>query len=150
MTTSPVRSKFANDVARIAFPDARAAIVARTSALAPEMVSLVVATGRVAVQKTYRAAENIVPFAHSAMDGYALRWVDTSAASVGMPVTLAVVGASCAGDSVATPAAGYAAVITTCAMLPDGADAVVPFTDERFVASPPDFLFPHNSWSRPR
>lgn len=128
MTTSSVRSKFANDIARIAFPDARAAIVARTFALQSETLSLVAATGRVVAQ-TYRAAEDIVPFARSAMDGYALRSADTFAASAGTPVTLPVVGASYAGDGHAMLAAGHASVITTGAMLPDGADAVVPYED---------------------
>lgn len=128
MTTSSVRSKFTNDIARIAFPDARAAIVARTSALPHEMVSLVAATGRIVAQ-TYRATDDIVPFARSAMDGYALRSVDTASATVRTPVTLPVVGASYAGDGVATLASGNAAAITTGAMLPDGADAVVPFEE---------------------
>ena len=128
MTSSSVRSKFANDIARIAFPDARAAIVARTFVLAPETVSLVTARGRVVAQ-TCRAAEDIVPFARSAMDGFALRSVDTCAASLETPVTLPIVGATYAGDGIATLAPGTASVITTGAMLPDGADAVVPFED---------------------
>ncbi len=128
MSSSPVRSKFASDVERISFPDARTAMLARTKPLPTEIVSLLEANGRV-VAETYRASEDIVPFARSAMDGYALRASDTDGATEAVPTTLPVLGASYAGDAPSALLPGSASAITTGAMLPSGADAVVPFED---------------------
>ncbi len=128
MRTSNVRAKFVTDIARIAFPDARAAMIARVAPLPSERVALLGAIGRVVAQ-TYRATDDIVPFARSAMDGYALRSHDTLGASTSTPVTLPVLGATFAGDGAMTLAPGHATAITTGAMLPTGADAVVPFEE---------------------
>jgi molybdopterin molybdotransferase len=66
------------------------------------------------------AAIDLPPFTNSAMDGYALRAADT-------PGTLAVVGESAAGRPFAGSVSAHDAVtISTGAVLPAGADAVVP------------------------
>ncbi len=66
------------------------------------------------------AALDLPPFTNSAMDGYALRAQDT-------PGILEVVGESAAGRPCASPVQnGQAVTISTGAVLPEGADAVVP------------------------
>ena len=68
------------------------------------------------------AAEQVPPFANTAMDGFAVRAGDVAS----VPVTLEVVGTVAAGstlDSEVGP--GQAARIMTGAPMPNGADAVV-------------------------
>ena len=70
-------------------------------------------------------------FDNSAMDGFALRAVDTADASDTHPARLAITGTIAAGDT-ATPApvgAEEAAAIMTGATMPAGADTVVPVED---------------------
>lgn len=77
------------------------------------------------------APATLPPWDNSAMDGYAVRAVDTTDAAEGTPVTLRVLGRVWAGDSnpsfVVQP--GQATRIMTGAPLPDGADAVVRVED---------------------
>ncbi|MDQ3940496.1 MAG: molybdopterin molybdotransferase MoeA [Actinomycetota bacterium] len=69
-------------------------------------------------------------FDNSAMDGYALRAVDTDGASSVSPVTLAAVGVIPAGQpGDVRLTAGSAIRIMTGAPLPPGADAVVPIEE---------------------
>jgi molybdopterin molybdotransferase len=83
------------------------------------------------------------PFDNSAMDGYAVRASDVAAAAVSAPVVLPVTGQVPAGDTrTLTLAPGTSARIMTGALLPAGADAVVPveWTDggtERVAISQP-------------
>ncbi len=80
-----------------------------------------------------RAGFDVPPLDNSAMDGYAVRYADVSAASPENPVTLTVIETVAAGAvSKQTVTAGTAARIMTGAPLPAGADTVVPFeeTDE--------------------
>jgi molybdopterin molybdotransferase len=83
------------------------------------------------------------PFDNSAMDGYAVRASDVAAAAAGAPVVLPVTGQIPAGDTrTLTLAPGTCARIMTGALLPAGADAVVPveWTDggtERVAISQP-------------
>lgn len=66
-------------------------------------------------------------FDRSAMDGYALRATDTFEATEDSPETLPVVGTVQAGNEpTATVEAGQAVQVATGAVMPDGADAVVP------------------------
>ena len=68
------------------------------------------------------ATEAVPPFANTAMDGFAVRAVDT----VGAPVRMAVVGTLAAGDAPDRPVGpGEAIRIMTGAPMPPGADAVV-------------------------
>ncbi|MGH3059667.1 MAG: molybdopterin molybdotransferase MoeA, partial [Gaiellaceae bacterium] len=69
------------------------------------------------------AVVDLPPFPSSAMDGYALRSVDTA----GAPVTLPVVARIAAGAPAGRPlGAGEAMAIATGGAVPEGADAVVP------------------------
>ncbi len=76
--------------------------------------------------ETVTAAEAIPPFANTAMDGFALRAVDTKGASRDAPVALPVAATIPAGG-VAPRAleAGEAMRIMTGAPMPEGADAVI-------------------------
>lgn len=113
---------------RIAFPDAREAILARATPLGSEGVALLDAIGRVAA-RTLLATDDLVPFARSAMDGYALRAEDTLGAARATPLRMIVDRATFAGDRESSIEPGRAIAITTGAMLPAGANAVVPFEE---------------------
>lgn len=77
------------------------------------------------------AAEQVPPFANTAVDGYAVRADDTAV----VPVTLRVVGEVAAGSvpDVAV-SVGTAVKIMTGAPLPDGCDAIVMVEDTAVVA----------------
>ncbi len=73
---------------------------------------------------------DIPPLANSAMDGYAVRSSDVTAATNSEPVFLPVEGYVAAGYVPDRPLAeGSAMRIMTGAPVPDGADSVVPFED---------------------
>jgi molybdopterin molybdotransferase len=90
------------------------------------VADLPAALGR-ALAEPLRAATDLPPWDNSAMDGYAVRAADTSAAREDGPVRLRLVGEVAAGAA-PTPLreAGTALRIATGARLPAGADAVVP------------------------
>jgi molybdopterin molybdotransferase len=94
-------------------------ILSRVRPLPAEAVPLTAAAGRVLAEDA-RAAVDLPPFASSAMDGVAVRAVDT-------PGTLSVVARIAAGKP-ATRAlgAGEAMTIATGGVVPPGADAVIP------------------------
>ena len=99
--------------------EALALVLARALPLAAEDVPVALAAGRVVVELAL-AVTDLPPFDSSAMDGYAVRAGDT-------PGTLTVVGHSAAGKPEARSlGVGEAIVISTGAVVPDGADAVVP------------------------
>jgi molybdopterin molybdotransferase len=90
--------------------------------LPAEEVTLDHAYGRYIAQEL-RAAIDLPPFPSSAMDGYALRAQDS-------PGTLTVVGESSAGAPyLGALGPGEAVAISTGAVVPDQADAVVPIED---------------------
>ena len=97
--------------------------------LGAESVTLAEARARVLAEPVV-AAREIPPWDNSSMDGYALRAVDTVAASADRPVVLQVVGEVTAGR-VAVRALGPSEAyrILTGAPLPPGGDAVVPQED---------------------
>ncbi|MDX6425522.1 MAG: molybdopterin molybdotransferase [Gaiellaceae bacterium] len=102
-----------------AIDEALALVLARAQPLAAEGVPVARAAGRVVAEPAV-AVTDLPPFDSSAMDGYAVRAEDT-------PGTLTVVGHSAAGKPEArTLGAGEAIVISTGAVVPAGADAVVP------------------------
>ena len=103
----------------VTIEEALALVLARVRLLPPELVAIADAAGRVCARDV-RAVVDLPPFPSSAMDGYAVRAGDT-------PGALRLVGRSSAG----TPAgrelyAGEAIAIATGAVVPEGADAVVP------------------------
>ncbi len=110
----------------IEFELARRLVLERAAPLAAEDVELDSGLGRV-LATDVSGAEPVPGFDNSAMDGFAVRAADTGGARSGAPVRLAVVGESRAGSPSARElAAGEAIAISTGAMLPPGADAVVP------------------------
>jgi molybdopterin molybdotransferase len=93
--------------------------------LASEAVPLHEALGRT-LASDVASADDVPGFDNSAMDGFAVRAGDTQGASPDAPVRLAVVGESRAGRPASSGLSGGDAIrISTGAMLPDGADAVV-------------------------
>jgi molybdopterin molybdotransferase len=115
----------------ISLEDAREIVLAEAHTLDPGRVRLSEARGRV-LARPLVAREEVPPFDNSAMDGFAVRAADTAGASGEEPVALRLVGESRAG--VPAPAevdAGQAVAISTGAVLPGGADAIVPLEDAR-------------------
>ena len=103
----------------VTIDDALEAILAQAHPLEPERLPLLEAHGRVLAQ-TAVATTDLPPFPSSAMDGFAVRAADT-------PGRLSVVGSSAAGrPSSASLAPGATIAIATGAVVPEGADAVVP------------------------
>jgi molybdopterin molybdotransferase len=101
----------------------------RGSALPAERISLTDALGRVLAQPVV-ARDDLPPFDNSSMDGYAVRAADVSGADPTRPAILRVSADIAAGDQDPPPlAAGEAMRTTTGAMLPKGADSVVPVED---------------------
>ncbi|MFL5953002.1 MAG: gephyrin-like molybdotransferase Glp [Gaiellaceae bacterium] len=99
--------------------EALAMVLARVTVLDAEEVAVSAASGRVLAEPGL-AAGDLPPFDSSAMDGFAVRAGDT-------PGELSVVGESAAGSpSGRELRAGEAIAISTGAVVPGGADAVVP------------------------
>ncbi len=97
--------------------------------LEAETAPILAALGRV-LAEDIEADADIPPYANTAMDGYALRAVDTFAATRDNPIRLRVIADLAAGyvaDQQVT--AGTAIRIMTGAPIPAGADAVVRFED---------------------
>ena len=97
---------------------ARALLLERLAPLGDELVPLADLGGRVLAAPAC-AVHDLPPFDNSAMDGYAVRAGEAGAL---LPVAARI----SAGDDPGPLAAGTAAAIATGAVLPDGADAVVP------------------------
>jgi molybdopterin molybdotransferase len=99
--------------------EALALVLERARPLEPEVVAIEHAAGRILAADAV-AAVDLPPFDSSAMDGYAVRALDT-------PGTLPVRGDAAAGSPYASRLApGEAVAISTGAVVPDGADAIVP------------------------
>lgn len=109
----------------IPLDEARAFVLDACTVLASRTVPIDEALGCVAGTSVV-ATEPVPPFRNSSMDGYALRSVDTAAASgPDRPVRLEVVGTIMAGSVPgAAVGAGQAVRIMTGGPLPEGADAV--------------------------
>jgi molybdopterin molybdotransferase len=122
----------------ISVAEAQRLILERAKPLEAERVPIERATGRVLAQRA-TAVVDLPPFPSSAMDGYAVRSVDTASA----PVVLPVVERIAAGSPASRPlAAGESMGIATGGTVPEGADAVVPIevveeTDEGLAISSP-------------
>jgi len=99
--------------------EALALVLAHVTALPAEDVPVTAVSGRFAAEPV-RAAVDLPPFPSSAMDGYAVRAQDT-------PGSLRVSGHSAAGSPAGVALSpGEAIEISTGAVVPEGADAVVP------------------------
>lgn len=109
----------------ISVDEAFRTILAQFGPLPAERVPLLEAAERVLAEDVV-SPRHIPPFDNSAMDGYAVRYADLTAATELDPVPLRVVGEIAAGAS-SGPAVepGTAVRIMTGAVLPAGADAVI-------------------------
>ncbi|TKX74105.1 molybdopterin biosynthesis protein [Halorubrum sp. GN11_10-6_MGM] len=110
----------------LATPEAaRDAIASLDLSPAPETVPLREARGRVLAERV-DAAIDVPGFDRASMDGYAVRARDTFGADEADPAELDLVGAVHAGAAPdVTVEPGTCAEISTGAVMPDGADAVV-------------------------
>jgi len=116
-------------VRSLGYAEARARVLEAIRPLPPVQVPFTAAVGR-ALRQAVVAPHELPPFRNSAMDGYAVRAADLASASDASPATLTVVEVLPAGrPSQRTLGPGQAARIMTGAMLPAGADTVVPFED---------------------
>ncbi len=100
-------------------------VLATATPLPCKKVDVAEGLGRV-LGEDVRAGRNVPSFANSAMDGFAVRWIDLAGAAPTTPVTLAVrevVGAG--GTSRKRVLPGTAIRIMTGAPVPAGADAIV-------------------------
>ena len=103
----------------VTIEQALALVLARAAALPAESVPLAAAAGRFLAEQAL-ATTDLPPFPSSAMDGFAIRSADT-------PGTLEIVAQIAAGSPAsAALESGQAMGISTGAVVPDGADAVVP------------------------
>jgi molybdopterin molybdotransferase len=103
----------------LSIDEALALVLAHVRPLPDEQVGVGDASGRVLAADAV-ALVDLPPFRSSAMDGYAVRAADT-------PGSLRVAGQSAAGHPAAVPLrAGEVIAISTGAVVPDDADAVVP------------------------
>jgi molybdopterin molybdotransferase len=106
--------------ALLTLEQAQALVLARAQPRPPEQVSVQDAVGRVSAEAA-RAAVDLPPFPSSAMDGFAIRSADA-------PGRLPVVEHIAAGRPASRAlASGEAMAISTGGVVPDGADAVIPF-----------------------
>ena len=115
--------------APIELESARREVLAGIVPLPAEAVALAEALGRRLAADAV-AATPVQAFDNSAMDGYALRAADSGGASADSPAALRLVGESRAGHPAEIAVgAGEAIAISTGAMLPAGADAVIKVED---------------------
>jgi molybdopterin molybdotransferase len=99
--------------------EAQGQVLEHARPLSPELVPIAQAGGRVTAEEV-RARVDLPPFASSAMDGFAVRAAD-------LPGTLRIAGESAAGSPFGGQLEpGCAVSISTGAVVPAGADAVVP------------------------
>lgn len=111
----------------ISLEEARELVLSHVSLMPAEKVGLLDAAGRVAAEDL-RSDIDVSPFAHSAMDGFALHAADIAAATEDAPVELAVIAEIAAGDAFeGIIAPGECVRIMTGAPLPADADAVVKY-----------------------
>jgi molybdopterin molybdotransferase len=108
------------------YAEARERVLAAANPLPPETAPLAEALHR-PLARAVIAAAALPPFRNSAMDGIAVRSADLAGASASAPRTLTVVETLPAGRVAGRPLrAGEAMRIMTGAMVPEGADAIVP------------------------
>jgi molybdopterin molybdotransferase len=120
----------------LTFEEARRRVLAAAVPLPVERAPLHACAGR-ALREELRADHALPAFANSSMDGFAVRSADLAGASPGRPRELRVAGVIPAGRVADRPAAaGECMRIMTGAMLPQGADAVVPFEDSPATGDP--------------
>lgn len=111
----------------ISLEEARELVLSRVEPLPVEHAGLLDAVGRVAAEDL-RSDIDVSPFAHSAMDGFAVHAAELAEATPENPVELDVIAEVAAGDTYEGPIGpGQCVRIMTGAPLPDEADAVVKY-----------------------
>src|SRR5215210_7377697 len=106
---------------RISIEEARRLVLAQVTRLEGEAIDLADALGRVLAQDAV-APNDLPPFHSSGMDGFAVVASDTADA----PVALRLIGEARAGLLAIEPVThGSAIRVSTGAVMPEGADAVV-------------------------
>ncbi len=111
----------------IPLEEARALVTGAMATMPVERVGLLDAVGRV-VAEDLTSDIDVSPFAHSAMDGFAVHGADLAGATPEAPVSLRVIGEIGAGDVFeGAIAPGECVRIMTGACLPADADAVVKY-----------------------
>ena len=111
----------------ISLAEARALVLDRMQVMPPEEVDLLDAVGRVAAADLTSDID-VSPFAHSAMDGFAVRMTEHLEATAEAPVCLNVIGDIGAGEVFeGSIGAGECVRIMTGAELPADADSVVKY-----------------------
>lgn len=111
----------------ISVEEARTLVLSKVHALDAEVVPVLETAGRVAAADLASDID-ISPFAHSAMDGFALRAAQLAGASEAAPVELDVTAEVAAGDTYEGEIEeGQCVRIMTGAPLPDAADSVVKY-----------------------
>lgn len=104
-------------------------ILSRCQPLPAQSVALATAAGCVLAEAVI-APHALPPFANAGMDGFAVHVADLADATPQQPVVLPIAGIIQAGDAATTPLVrGTAIRIMTGALLPPGAEAVVPLED---------------------
>ncbi|MFV8753384.1 gephyrin-like molybdotransferase Glp [Nannocystaceae bacterium ST9] len=113
-------------------------VLARLAPLGHERVGVERAGGRTLAEALHaRAPLPSAPL--SVMDGYAVRSIDLRGESGGEPLVLPLRGESAAGHPLATIAPNTCVRISTGAVIPPGADAVVAQEDTRRLADAVEF-----------
>ncbi len=111
----------------ISLEEARKLVLSHVEPLPVETVGLLDAVGRVSAEDL-RSDIDVSPFAHSAMDGFALHAAELADASPDAPVEMDVIAEVAAGETYEGPIGkGQCVRIMTGAPLPDAADAVVKY-----------------------
>ena len=111
----------------ISLEDARSLVLSKVERLDVEEVDVLEMIGRVAAEDLASDID-IAPFAHAAMDGFAMRAEQLAHATADSPVELDVVAEVPAGSWYGGPIAeGQCVRIMTGAPLPEAADAVVKY-----------------------
>jgi molybdopterin molybdotransferase len=121
---------------QLTYREARERVLAAVRPLAAETIPVAECRGR-ALRRRVLAAHPLPPFRNSSMDGFAVRAADLARASGSSPVALPVVEVLPAGRTASRAlAAGEAMRIMTGAMIPEGANAVIPVEDVETMRSP--------------
>ena len=116
----------------VTIEEARRLVVESRIALPAVRLPIAQAIGSVLAEDSV-AAEDVPPFANTAVDGYAVKSSDTDGASADTPIRLSVVGEIAAGASSTDTLHSMQAIrIMTGAPMPAGADAVVMVEDTHF------------------
>jgi molybdopterin molybdotransferase len=120
----------------LSYPEARARVLEAARPLPETTIPLAEGRGR-ALRRRVTAPHALPPFRNSSMDGFAVRAADLARASREAPALLPLAGTLAAGSVFARALApGEALKIMTGAMLPEGADAVIPVEEAEAMSAP--------------